>query len=70
MHLVSGEKRAMKPRAIYLLTVLIIVFGFTLAAPKRAVADDEDPPSRVARLSSALRGTMPRWFNEIRSAHA
>ena len=43
----------MKPRAIYLLTVLIIVFGFTLAAPKRAVADDEDPPSRVARLSSA-----------------
>jgi hypothetical protein len=43
----------MKPRAIYLLTVLSLIFGFTLAAPKRAAADDEDPPSRVARLSSA-----------------
>jgi hypothetical protein len=53
MHLVSGEKRAMKPRAIYFLTLLTLVFGFALAAPKRAAADDEDPPSRVARLSSA-----------------
>jgi hypothetical protein len=43
----------MKPRAIYLLTMLTLVFGFTLAAPKRAAADDDDPPSRVARLSNA-----------------
>src|ERR1700686_3814471 len=53
MHLVSGEKGAMKPRAIYFVTLLTLVFGFALAAPKRAAAADEDPPSRVARLSSA-----------------
>ena len=43
----------MRPRAIYLLTLLTLVFGFTLTAPKRAAADDDDPPSRVARLSNA-----------------
>jgi hypothetical protein len=41
----------MKPRALQFLTVLILIFGFALVSPKRAAADDEDPPSRVARLS-------------------
>jgi hypothetical protein len=39
----------MKPRAV--ITVLILIFTFALVSPKRAAADDEDPPSRVARLS-------------------
>jgi Family of unknown function (DUF6600) len=41
----------MKPRAVQFLTVLILILGFALVSPKPAVADDEDPPSRVARLS-------------------
>jgi hypothetical protein len=43
----------MKPRAVYLLAIVALIFGFAFACPKRAAADDEDPPSRVARLSNA-----------------
>ena len=42
----------MKPRVLYLLALLTLIFGLALAAPTPAAADDEDPPSRVARLST------------------
>jgi hypothetical protein len=35
----------------WLLPLLALVFAALLLAPNRAVADDDDPPSRVARLS-------------------
>jgi hypothetical protein len=35
----------------WLLPVLALVFAALLLTPNRAVADDDDPPSRVARLS-------------------
>jgi hypothetical protein len=35
----------------WLLPLLALVFAVLLLAPNRAVADDDDPPSRVARLS-------------------
>jgi hypothetical protein len=53
MDFVPGEKKPMKPRAIYFVILLTLAFGFTLAAPKRGAAADDDPPSRVARLSTA-----------------
>jgi hypothetical protein len=54
MDFVPGGKKPMKPRIIYLVTLFTLIFGFIFAAPKRAVAaDDDDPPSRVARLSNA-----------------
>jgi hypothetical protein len=37
----------------WLLPLLALVFAALLLAPIRAVADDDDPPSRVARLSFA-----------------
>jgi Family of unknown function (DUF6600) len=37
----------------WLLPLLALVFAALLLAPNRAVADDDDPPSRVARLSFA-----------------
>jgi len=42
----------MKTRAKFWLTLFTLVFAFTLAAPQRAAADDDDPPGRVARLST------------------
>jgi hypothetical protein len=42
----------MKSRALSWLTLLTLALSFALAAPLQALADDDDPPSRVARLSS------------------
>jgi hypothetical protein len=42
----------MKPRLVNSLALLTLIFGLALAAPKPAAADDDDPPSRVARLST------------------
>ena len=42
----------MKTRALKWLFVVPLIFALVLVAPKPAVAqDDDDPPSRVARLS-------------------
>jgi hypothetical protein len=41
----------MKIRAQHWLTVLSLVFCFSLITANRALADGDDPPSRVARLS-------------------
>lgn len=41
----------MKTRSLYWLTLFTLILAVALAAPKRAAADDEDPPGRVARLS-------------------
>ncbi len=41
----------MKTRAENWLILLSILFTFLMLAPKRALADGDDPPSRVARLS-------------------
>src|SRR5262245_36954298 len=39
------------PRSMGVFTVALAAVLFTLLAPSRAVAEDDDPPSRVARLS-------------------
>jgi len=41
----------MKTRLLYLLALFPLFLAVALAAPKRASADDDDPPGRVARLS-------------------
>jgi hypothetical protein len=43
--------RIMKTRAQQWLTALSLVFAFFLIAPYRVLADGDDPPGRVARLS-------------------
>ncbi len=46
----------MKTRALKWLFLVPVIFAFVMAAGKPAVAqgqDDDDPPSRVARLSYA-----------------
>ena len=41
----------MKKQAIQFVGLLGIALAVALFAPQRAAADDDDPPSRVARLS-------------------
>jgi len=41
----------MKTRLLYLLALFPLFLALALAVPKRAAADDDDPPGRVARLS-------------------
>jgi hypothetical protein len=41
----------MKTRAQYWLILFSVLLAFVLLAPNRSLADDDDPPSRVARLS-------------------
>ena len=41
----------MKTRSLYWLTLFTLILAVALAVPKRAAADDDDPPGRVARLS-------------------
>ena len=41
----------MKTRSLYLLALFSLLLAVALAVPKRAAADDDDPPGRVARLS-------------------
>jgi len=41
----------MKTRSFCLFVLFTLILAVTLAVPARAVADDDDPPGRVARLS-------------------
>ena len=41
----------MKTRAQHWLILFSILFTFLMLAPQRAAGDDDDPPTRVARLS-------------------
>src|SRR5215475_12680260 len=41
----------MRKYSLKFLSVLAITLAFAFALPQRAAADDDDPPSRVARLS-------------------
>jgi hypothetical protein len=43
----------MKTRSLYCLTLFTLILAVASITPKRAVADDDDPPGRVARLSVA-----------------
>src|ERR1700730_11048151 len=43
----------MRKQALNLVGLLAVALAVTFLAPQRAVADDDDPPSRVARLSYA-----------------
>src|SRR3981081_3266237 len=43
----------MRKRLLKLASLLSVALAVALFAPQRAAADDEDPPSRVARLSYA-----------------
>jgi len=45
------EERKMKTRAQHWLILFSILLTFVLLKPNRALADGDDPPSRVARLS-------------------
>ena len=45
------EESTMKTRFLYWLILFTLILAVTLAVPRRAVADDDDPPGRVARLS-------------------
>src|SRR6266487_7133768 len=41
----------MRKHALQLASLLSIALALALLAPQRAAADDDDPPSRIARLS-------------------
>src|SRR5262245_23819308 len=56
-HYRRDEFMGRNPRSIRLFTLALAAVFFVLLAPLRAVADDDDPPSRVARLSYA-RGSV------------
>jgi hypothetical protein len=49
----SGEIFDMRKHALKLASLLSIALAAALFAPQRAAADEDDPPSRVARLSYA-----------------
>jgi hypothetical protein len=48
----SGENLNMRKNALKLISVIAVAVVF-LVGPQRAAADDDDPPTRVARLSQA-----------------
>jgi hypothetical protein len=52
-HSVQERKFAMRKYALKFLGLLAILLAVSFLAPQRAAADDDDPPSRVARLSYA-----------------
>jgi hypothetical protein len=55
--MVSGEISDMRKHLLKLASLLSIALAMALFAPQRAAADEDDPPSRVARLSYA-QGTV------------
>ena len=48
----------MKRYAVHLVSLLSLALAMACLIPQRAVADDDDPPGRVARLGF-VRGNVP-----------
>src|SRR5712671_6578480 len=49
----SGENLNMRKHALKLTSLIAMALAVTFLGPQRAAADDDDPPTRVARLAQA-----------------
>src|SRR3981189_1428203 len=49
----SGENLNMRKHALKLTSLIAMALAVTFLGPQRAAADDDDPPTRVARLPQA-----------------
>src|SRR6266849_2593143 len=50
---VSGEIKAMRKHLLKWMSLISVALAVSLFVPQRAAADEDDPPSRVARLAYA-----------------